>query len=492
MIVFKGEWMENKKRSNKLILQKQDLVLIKKSEEVKNANIYGNLYEALLSYSRLSYCQLEKDIVFDEKARMTLLHNFNDLMNHVKKEWYAKTNFEIATEETHCELCGAKNIYVCYIANRINGEELHVGSKCVKNYNDINGADIVLAKLESDKRNLVKETRASDFDSNLGADIDFTKIAKDKLDSFPVLLPYELHTKISSTIIDCNRIRTAYISAGGDLEKEIDKFRIKKCEFENLYDKANVHYTKNKDNPLICTRIVSQWLSDNYQTIITDIQKSNGILKEETLKFIYEPQFIKSKLPVFRKCLNSPDVQLIKINGTTLKFLIQNDRFIQPITFTTPIKTFMKNIGCYCLTQDGYKYTKHNIIPTIEESANNFRNSINYIAGALTQTKYNIIFEERTSQLYWEKKQTAFRNRWSKHNNDIQPVYKKTTIDKIYNILVYILYIDNLSPDQLTKIITSKIELSGHWVTKSDKDKNIKIASEAAGMQKQKEFIPYT
>ena len=116
--------MSKQKKSNKLILQKTDLVLIKKSEETKNTEIYGNLYECLKIYDTLSQNQLKQDIAFDEKARWCLLHDIRGMMSHVKKEWYAKSSFEVADKEMHCQLCGRKNVYICYIKNRINGEVL--------------------------------------------------------------------------------------------------------------------------------------------------------------------------------------------------------------------------------------------------------------------------------------------------------------------------------------------------------------------------------
>lgn len=491
IVSCKGKRMDNKISANKLILQKQDVILIKRSEETKNTDIYGNLYEVLSSYSSLSYGKLNKDIVFDEKSRFALLHNLNSLMDHVKQEWYAKTYFEVATEETHCQLCGRKNTYVCYIANRINGEELHVGRECVKKYKDINGADIVLAKLNSDMRNLSKETRANDFDIKLGDDVDFTKYARDRVESFPVLLPYELYTNISSSIVDCNRIRTAYVSSGGNLEDVIDKFKKRKYECENLFLKADNHYMKYKEHPLICTRQIANWLSDNFSTVILDIQKNQGILNEDTLKFVHEPQFLNSSLPVFRRCLKGTDVQLLRVEGDVLRFSIQNERFVQPILFITPIKNFMRNVGCHCLTQEGYRFTKNSITPVIESNSNNFKNSMNYLIGALSKTRYNLILEERTSQLYWEKRQIVLRNKWSSHNEELKPVYKSTTTEKLYSLMENILYLDNISPNELVRIITSKIEIGGRWIPKEEKDRNVRIASEAAGMQKQREFVPY-
>ena len=46
--------MSIKKTSNNLILHKRDLVLLKRSEEAKNIEIYGNMYECLKTYNTLS------------------------------------------------------------------------------------------------------------------------------------------------------------------------------------------------------------------------------------------------------------------------------------------------------------------------------------------------------------------------------------------------------------------------------------------------------
>lgn len=484
--------MSNKRSSNQnLILKKQDLILLKRSEEVKNVEIYGNLYECLEPYTVLSPKDLQKDIVFDDKARLTLTHNVREMMDNIKKEWFAKTSFEIAITETHCQLCGAKNIYVCYIANRINGEELHVGKDCVTKYKDINGADVILTQLKTEQRNTTKEARRNNFDVALGNDIDFTKIAKEKLETFPILLPYKLHVDVENTIINCNRIRTSYITSGGNIEECIHKFHLLIVEFEKLYRKAEAYYIQNKNNPLICTKEIAYWLKNNNPAIITEIQKSKGILNENTLQYIHEPNFIKKNLSVFSNCLKDKDIKFLSVNKNTIRFKIKNSRYPQPIYFTMPIKNFMKYIGCHCLVQRGYKFTKLSLSPSIENSSSNFRNVLNYFIGVLSNTSYTIILEEKTSQLYWEKKQTIFnRNRWSNHSRTLDPIYKPVSTDKIFTIMSNILLVDK-SEEEISQIITREVTMSGKWITKEEKDRNVQIASEAAGMQKQREFIPY-
>ena len=109
----------------------------------------------------------------------------------------------------------------------------------------------------------------------------------------------------------------------------------------------------------------------------------------------------------------------------------------------------------------------------------------------LSNTSYTIILEDKTSQLYWEKKQTIFnRNRWSNHSRTLDPIYKPVSTDKIFTIMSNILLVDK-SEKEISQIITREVTMSGKWITKEEKDRNVQIASEAAGMQKQREFIPY-
>ena len=484
--------MSNKRpSSNNLILRKIDLVLLKNSEEAKNTEIYGNLYEGLTPYTTLSPNDLKQDIVFDDKARMTLTHNVKTMMERIQREWYAKSSFDVATTEVHCQLCGRKNTYVCYIKNRVNGKELNVGRECVKNYTDINGATVIISKMNAYERDLKKEARKSDFDVALGDNIDFTKTSEQKLDTFPILLPYTLYDNIRKAIFDCNRIRTSYISSGGDLQECIAKFNQKKEEFEKLYQKAEEHYLQYKDKPLVCTRQIADWLKINNPTIIDMIRKSNGLLNETTLQFVYEPGFIKQNLPLFTQCLKNKDVNFISANGNVIRFKVKNDRFIQPIYFTMTIKGFMKNIGCHCLTQNGYKFSKLNLSPIIENTSSNRQNVLNYFTGLLDNTEYKIIVEDRISQLYWERKQTIKLNNWSNHARELNPIYKVVTIDKVLQIMESILFSDNKSEKEIVRIISSKIEMGGKWITKEEKDRSVQIASEAAGMQKQREFTPY-
>lgn len=327
----------------------------------------------------------------------------------------------------------------------------------------------------------------------LGNDTDFTDKSKEKVETFPILLPYKLYNDIMETIKSCNRIRTSYISTGGDLDECINKFMIKKSEYEKLYEEASNYYFQTRDNPLICTREIADWLKGNYPSVITTIQKSRGILNEETLQYIHEPNFIIKNLPLFSSSIKDNDVTFLNIEGSVIKFKIENDRYIKPIYFTMPIKSFMKNIGCHCLTQREYRFGKNSLSPSIIKSSSNLNNVMNYFLHILKNTEYSITVEEKTSQIYWVKNQKIISNKWSRHtvNKSIKPIYKTVSEDKILDIMSQILLNDNKSENEISDIIIYKINISGKWITKDEKDRNARIASEAAGMQKQREFTPY-
>ena len=485
--------MSIKKTSNNLILHKRDLVLLKRSEEAKNIEIYGNMYECFKTYNTLSAAQLKEDIAFDDKARMILNHDTKMMMDRIKNEWHAKSSFEIADNEVHCQLCSRKTVYICYIENSITGEELHVGSECVKHYKDIKGAGSVISKVSSYRRDVKKDARQTEFDVALGENIDFCKNANNKIEQFPMVLPYKLHSDLKSVIAMCNRIRTVYISSGGDLSESINKFNLKMNEFCELYERAENCYAKNRRNPLLCTRKIADWLLKNgYKYVIENIQKANGILNEETLQFIYEPEFIKRNIFVFEKCLKQKDVTFLGTKGTVIRFKIQNDRFKQPIFFTMPIKDFMKKIGCHCLTQDGYRYSKSSLSASIEMTSENLKNVFNYYVSILNNTDCMLIFERRVSKYYWERKQHFTVSPWSIHSREIDPIYKIATLDTILTFIGDVLFIDGKSEKEISEIIIGKIKKGGKWIPKEEKNRGVKIAVEAAGMQKRREFIPYS
>ena len=112
-------------------------------EAVKNIETYGNMYDCVMPYKVLSEIDLQKNELFNTKARATILGNKNLLFQEIKDEWYAIGCNDETTEEVHCQLCGRKNKRIFYIKNRKNNNELHVGSACIKKFPDIENISVI-------------------------------------------------------------------------------------------------------------------------------------------------------------------------------------------------------------------------------------------------------------------------------------------------------------------------------------------------------------
>lgn len=478
--------------SNIKLITKQEMVLIKNSEEAKNTDIYGNLYNCLEKYTNLTKSKLNKDLVFDSKARMTLTNNKKLLMDNVEDEWYSKSSYLIATNDVFCRLCGKKNKFVCYIVNRLNGSELNVGSECVTNFKTINGLDTVIPKLNKAQRDYSKETRRIDFEVLEGDKVGFLKQAELMLSDFPVLLPYNLSCDLKNTLADCRRAKNIYISQGGNIDEAYKTFCLLKAQFNLLYNKALKHYEKVKVHPLVCDKKLASWIIKNCPTVVKVIQKNNGILDERSLKFVFDPEFARRNITIFADHLGSKDVKIIGVEGDVIRFFIKNNTYFKPVTFTVSIKDFMKDIGCKCLTNEYYKYGNRDL-PNIkiDNTGTNFEAIYDSIDDILKSNGYSFIIDSRTSQAYWEKRQSKMAtNRWRKSTMPDPPSYKKTSKEEFLSIVSQVLFDGDLII-QYSYTITGKINAGGKWISKAEKDENARIAAFAAGQQKQREFTPY-
>ena len=482
----------NSVSNNIKLITKQEMVLIKNSEEAKNTDIYGNLYDCLEKYSDLTRSKLNKDLVFDNKARMTLTNNKKLLLDNVKDEWYSKSSYLIAGEDTFCQLCGHKNVYICYIANRHNGIELHVGRDCVTKFKTISGLDTVITNLNRQQRDLYKDARRIDFEVLEGDEVGFLKQSESMLADFPVLLPYNLSCDLKNTLADGHRAKNIYISKGGDLDEVFKTYSALKMKFKELYNKALKHYEEVKTHPLVCDKQLASWITKNYPHVEEVIQKNNGILSEESLKFVFDPEFVRSKIAIFADRLGSKDVKLVGVEGDVIRYFIKNNTYFRPVTFTVSIKDFMKLIGCKCLTNEYYKYGNKDL-PNIkiENTNSNFEAIYDSISDTLKNKGYRFIIDDRTSQEYWEKCQSkTTANRWSRVTLPEKPIYKKTSKEELFNMVSKYIFDEDLII-QSPYTITGKIDANGRWITKAEKDENARIAAFAAGQQKQREFTPY-
>lgn len=485
----------NKNGSQKLLITQQEMTLIKNSNEVKDIELYGNMYSCIENYKKLSQAELDNNAVFDKKARIVLLNPENKkvMMNRIIDEWYSVKNFDVSETFLNCQLCGRRNKYIFYIRNKLTDVELHIGSDCVKNFPDITGIKQQQKKLSQLQREQLQQKRKIDFEILEGDEINFINDAESKFEEFPVILPYKLYNEIKDTLLQLNLSKSSYIKNGGNLHEVFEVFCKIKDKYRNLYTQAIKHYDTVKNEPLACDRETSMWLMKNNQSIWDKISQNSGIFNAETLAKVYDYRYIRKKTKDIMKHLADKDIKMIGVSKSFLHFSIKNNRYVYAITFTMPIRTFMEHIGCYALTDSTYSFSKgtfNNI--AIEATNNNFHAVYNSVFTILNKKGYDFIVEEKTLQAYWKKlSQYKTRSRWNDHVVQSEPMYKKSDIDLFLKTFSPFLLKDESYLEANFEIIKNSMEKGRVWITQKEKNTNEEVARYARGMQKQREFLPY-
>lgn len=483
------------KRDTRLIITQQEMVLVKNSMEARNIEFYGNLYECLEAYSKLTKQDLDKNLVFDKRARTVLINaqNKREMMDKINKEWYSINNYDITDTEMYCELCGRKNIIICYIKNRLNEKELHVGSECVKNFTAIDGIQKQLKTLSTKKKDCDRQKRKLEFEEREGEDFKFAQIAEEKFKNFEIMLPFKLYNEVKDTLYQINLAKTTYIKSGGNLDEVWETYLLLKEKIGQLFIQADNHCKKYQHSELACEKETADWLIHNNRIIWEKVSKNDGLFNSETLKHIYQENYVQKKMHIFRRHLRDKDIKILKTNGANIRFRIKNERYIYPVEFQVSIKVFMKNIGCYCLTDQNYTFGKSDLTDiSVDVTMRNFEAVYNSIVSHLKEHGYDFIIEEKTMQAYWKKVPTCeIRNKWSNHTNQVGALYKKSSINKFLTVMATYLLRDERFIESEFDSIRKIMESGSVWLNQKDKNMNEQIAMEAKGLQRQREFIHY-
>ena len=486
---------QNIDKGQRLLITQQEMVLIKNSSEVANTELYGNLFDCIQDYTKLSKTDLDNNIVFDKKARAVLLNSENKkvMLNKIMDEWYSIKNYDIVETLIKCQLCGRPNKYVFYIHNKITEIDLHIGSDCVKNYSDITGIKQQKKRLSQLQREQAQQKRKIEFEMREEDEVGFIEDAEIKFKEFPIVLPFKLHTEIKDVLYQLNLLKTTYIKNGGNLEEVYSIYCTLKERFDDLYNQANDHCQIVKTNILVCDKETAAWLMKYNPSVWEKVSKNNGIFCVDTLMKVYDEKYVDKKLRKIIRHLQDKDIRVLQVSKSYIHFSIKDERYIYPVTFRMSLKKFMESVGCYALTDPQYKFGKEDLKDIIiEETSNNFYAVYNSVLDLLNRNGYDFIVEDKTAQAYW-KKVTKYerRNRWSDRVLSTEPMYKKSNISLFLKTLSLFLLHDEAYLEKNFGIIRKQMENGKVWITQKEKNDYEEAAKYARGMQKQKEFIPY-
>ena len=485
---------QSKDSLRSVVLTQGETILIQNSKIPKNKNLYGNLYLAIQGYINVTNKDLNENERFDKKSQATILANKKELMNNVMEEWKGVACNEITDEEIHCQLCSRPNKLIYYIQNQKTGAELHVGSTCINRFNKIGNIKQIKKNWLEKNKQLEKEKRKIEFSEIDLEDLNYVEELENKFKEIDIVLPYNLYISLKNKLYELNSLRTNYIKNGGEFQEvEKEYFELKK-ESLSLWVKAEDFYNINKNNSLICNKRVGDWIKDKDENIWISISKNNGLFSNETLKFIYEPEFIKEHIKEFNQCREDKDIRILRKNGNNIVFQIKNRRYPNGLIFETRAKWFMENIGCHCLTETNYKFGKKDIdvekiiIPETSRNLEEILNRVNYV---LEKIGYVIEVSRITNYIYYKRTGKQVEE-FSIKKQDINKIYKKINFSMIIESFKPIIFSED--DEMVKKAFKIKLRIliyRGSWITKQEKEDNERIAGQETALKKQREFIAY-
>lgn len=475
----------------RLLIRSDEMILLKNSEAGKNCDLYGNLYDVLQDYRVLSDEEFKKNQLFDDKARAVILNNKKILIDEIKEEWVAIGYSDEATNEVRCQLCNTKNKFVYYIHNKSNETDLNVGSECIKKFPGIGN----FSQVKRTRNEMVKKQseakRRIEFDGIDLDDINFIKNSEEWFVKFKILLPYKLYNDIKSGLYNLNSIKTLYIRNGGDI-KEVTKqyFEFKSILKKHIQEAEDI-YQKNKSNRLVCKKGLADWLKDNNIDIWEGVMKNDGILAEDTLKYCYYKEFVQANLKNFNQCILDKDITIIGMNGNSIRFAIKNSEYTHSLSFTVKSDVFMKEIGCYCLTNKTYRFGKKELTCIfIEQTPNNFEAMCNRIKRPLEKVGLSIERGKYSNDVYYVRLPRVIRTSKSGNKSEKCEIgYKIVAEVMIYEKVGNLIFESDAEFEKVFGKIYNQLN-RGTWISKEEKDRMDEI-SKSLSIRTQREFIPY-
>ncbi len=392
---------------SKTILNLIEINLLLNSEEPKNIDLYGNLYSVLSQLQKLKAVSIDDLSNLDNKAINVLLHSKKDLIDTTVREWRATTTIiERSQRDMVCELCNTPIKYLCYIFNFKNNIELRVGSECIKKFPNMEGYTQHNEQLKTIHKNQKVIARRNIFYEHFPNCEEFIYSAEKYFSNIPILLPYELYSKIESTITRMRLIFAKYVNEDkkpfNSQMNSFELFQLAIDQYSQLKFQADNFVAENKNNLLICKRREIDWLiSQNKQKLLEQISKNQGNYNLSTLKQMCSYSFVLDyKDDIFARN-QSKLFQFTRIDSDAVYFSFTKHGYQPSLAFKLSLQEFVKEIAADCIFNQDYLYNLDLFYQKgiILNTRNNIESIKNYVADFIYNFNCVLLFDDKTNNL---------------------------------------------------------------------------------------------
>ncbi|MBE5961055.1 MAG: hypothetical protein E7256_06650 [Lachnospiraceae bacterium] len=438
-----------------------DINLLLASETAKNTDIYGNLYSTL-QHSNAS-CINSQNITslnFDKTAINVINSSRKELINNISNEWYVTQSTSIS--DTHCQLCNARNKYICYIRNKNNNKVLHIGTSCVHKFPHIEGANDALKRVKQTKANELLIMRKNDFISHIGDPIPIFQDLEVQLSSIPIVLPLSLEHGLSDSFTSLKDIYAHWLKYGiPSIAETTEQFFNVLHSYQNTYKEALSFINQNHSTPLICKRQYGLWLKQhNKEEVYNNISQNNGIFTLQCLQHLYDSNFLKEHQYLLDNFLSIYSLKIYTITDSSIEFIFYNeDKFHNVLIFQMPTESFMYNIGSYIILSQTPPTLIYNL-PTFKltPSLNSFDTIYLPLKRLFRNQGYDIRLRNSnyTDTFYFRLSDESILP--AKHNY-------------IFNILKNSVFQSNYTIAKSIHNIIGNIKRSKNWISKEQQEK---------------------
>lgn len=262
-----------------------------------------------------------KDIEDDRGKQEFFENRYQPLLKEAASEWgsHPTSPVEIVSQEDdfRCQICNHQITNVYTIVNRLNGNELRVGSECVKHFGICSDKDV--KKLLEDQK---KSIRLNFLDKELPGIENEIKRWNDDINQTPLLLPNSIVIPYLRLGDRAKSIFDSFIeekSNGHDDAEIINELRDAVERKKATLTEVEQYAAKNKNDVFVPKQVTMSWLESmavrNPQKYEPRLQrlKEVGRVELRTAFLIGEPNFLISIMPLFNVALKDVGWKIEKV-----------------------------------------------------------------------------------------------------------------------------------------------------------------------------------